>query len=535
MDDYAKNIHSVAPIHVWRALSASVDSLFDKYAYDAHPGRCVEGDIHFKKFYRPGRRLFEELAELAYAGLNLTNHNHRWSMSHGYDFWYELAVAVSNAASSYADLERPEPVPEEPIMILADALLDFLPCACRDPGDWVMRISGALVNLHAAFPTDKLGRKIREAEHAAFILADSLKAVTQNISERSREEGKQHMYYERSLVPELYYLLLPGEPLHPLLGLVEQKLEKHGMQMRLDLQFRSDMLHFYLGLTKLIQIRTDKKGFLRTEAAAVYRLHDEVRSSYGPEKADSLRADIDRYLGRVKVNERYLSAEGRCQNWLSFRYGCERTAGTDEPLAIDREVVIGYTNTAEKNRLWEQPIRARALAMAEGLSSMSPELYGRDLHRRPLGDELDLLMWQPPDKLLVTEVKSGGNAHGIYMAPLQLAAYTAAWIRFMRAGSVAGLRALVEQKRALGLIRMDEAEWDSFEKYLAQPRIIPALVVQDPNRDSTCWERLREVAAHVSKQWPKDWGPSPMDSLRVYTVEGPEGDLEDHTDEFLGG
>ncbi|NLO26760.1 MAG: hypothetical protein GX113_01050 [Actinobacteria bacterium] len=343
------------------------------------------------------------------------------------------------------------------------------------------------------------------------------------------------MYYERSLVPELYSLLLSGERPHPLLYLVERKLEKNKIQMRLDLQFRGDMLHFYLGLTKLIQIRIDKKGFLRTTAAAVYRLHDEVRSSYGQEDAKRLLADIERYLGRVEVNKRYLSAEGRCQNWLSFRYGHEREAGTEEPFAIDREVVIRYRDEAEKNDLWGHPIRVRALGMAGGLSSKSPELYGRDLHLRSLGDELDMLMWQAPDRLLVTEVKGGGNAHGIYMAPVQLAAYTAAWMHFVPAGSLAGLKALVEQKRALGLIRMDDAEWDSFEKHLAQPKIVPALVVQDPNRESTCWARLREVAEHVNSEWPSDWGPSPMDSLRVYTVEEPEGDLEDHTVEFLGG
>ncbi|NLO26759.1 MAG: hypothetical protein GX113_01045 [Actinobacteria bacterium] len=189
MDDHAKNSPKKARRLAFQALTASIDLLFEKYAYDAYPGVGVEGDIHLKAFHEPDRRLFEEFAGLAYAGLTLVKQDHRWSRVDGHDFWYRLAVAVSSASSCYADAERPEPVPEEPIMILADALLDFLPCACREPGDWVMRIGDALASLHAAFPTDGLRSKVREARSSASWSTDLLEAVARKIDEQRREGG----------------------------------------------------------------------------------------------------------------------------------------------------------------------------------------------------------------------------------------------------------------------------------------------------------------------------------------------------------
>lgn len=339
------------------------------------------------------------------------------------------------------------------------------------------------------------------------------------------------MYYDRSLEPEFLSLLKEGGPLRPLVDLTEATWRSKNI--RPDLQFRSNTVSLYLGLTKVLQIRMDAKGNLHPSSAGAYGLKDHgVQPVYGLDESSDLVDDVRRFLDQVDVRDRYLSDEGYCQNWLSYRYGSTRVPGHAKPLAIDREVVIGYAHTKEKESLWEEPIRQRALKIAESISDLDAKRYGSDLHLRPLGNELDLLMWEPPATFLVTEVKGGRNAHGVYMAPVQLAAYTMVWRHFAQEQSVDGIKDLVRHKRELGLVKMDDAEWEEFTASLATPEFVPALVVQNPKRKSSCWKKLGEVIEHIDDIWSADWGPSVTDSLRVYTVDGPEGGLVDRTADY---
>lgn len=174
----------------FEALARTVDSLFERHAYDAHPGVGVEGDIHLKAFPAPSRELFEDLAGLAHAGLNLIEHNRQWFLTEGgrdsYRFWYTLALAASKAASGHADSAQPARVPEEPVRILFGSLLEFLPYACIQPGDWVMRTADALAILYAAFPLDGLRESVRQAEHSNSTSASLLSAVRAKIDESFR-------------------------------------------------------------------------------------------------------------------------------------------------------------------------------------------------------------------------------------------------------------------------------------------------------------------------------------------------------------
>jgi len=339
------------------------------------------------------------------------------------------------------------------------------------------------------------------------------------------------MYYHRALDDEFFNLLKNGGPLRSLIDLTREKWQ--GRDVYLDLQFRGDTISFYAGLTTLLQIRRDKKGNLRPRAAAAYRLREHgVRALYRPGEFSDLVCHARQYLERVEVRKRYLSGEGLCQNWLSYRYGQRRRTGCGEPVAIDREVVVGYTDTAEQDLLWDKPIRKEALGLLEQISKANPELYGRNLHKHPLGDELDLLMWEPPGTFLLAEVKGRKNVHGIYMAPIQVTAYTMVWKRFAEPKSLADLERLVDQKRELGLIAMDDDEWQSFEASLCSPEFVPALVVERPNRASSCWKRLGEVIKHTSDHWPAGWGTPFVDSLRIYAACDSEDGWTDVTDDF---
>jgi hypothetical protein len=174
------------------ALARSVDGLFERHARDARPGFGIEGDIHLKVFSEPSQELFDDLARLAQAGLDLVERNRQWVLAEGLRdgecdrFWYDLALAASKAASGHADSTQKERVSEEPIRILFSSLLEFLPYACIQPGDWVIRIADALVILHAAFPLDGLRELARQAEHSAKTLAGLLSAVGEKMEENLR-------------------------------------------------------------------------------------------------------------------------------------------------------------------------------------------------------------------------------------------------------------------------------------------------------------------------------------------------------------
>jgi hypothetical protein len=207
--------------------------------------------------------------------------------------------------------------------------------------------------------------------------------------------------------------------------------------------------------------------------------------------------DLKRYLESVELPPSALAKEGRAQNWLSRRYGVGRLAA-DEWVAIDREVVIGYQDERERENIWG-PIRDWAKEVAKRLQHDSEYSgkYGVALEDKVIGQELDLLLWDPASQCFwVTEVKDGSSAKGVYLSPLQVAAYTAIWRIFARdypADALNGISRLVDQKKRLGLI----AEGVELPEALLPGMFRPLVVVQKPNSCSTCWARLQEVMSLV--------------------------------------
>lgn len=339
--------------------------------------------------------------------------------------------------------------------------------------------------------------------------------------------------YERALSEEFVDLFVG--PLLPLL--LRCRTEWNHSELVPDLQLReNNKVGIYLGLTRVLELQMGTDRNIRPTAAPAYRIRESgVEKSYQPHQYGRLCADLTRYLDNVKVRDRYTRGEGRCQNWLSSRYGVGRNDDQSELLAIDREVVIGYRDTGEKTEQWEVAVRQPALELARTISAEDPKRYGVDLERRALGNELDFLVWQPPDGFFCIEVKQGYSTHGIYMAPLQVAAYTVAWTKAAQnaetwPGLSAGINKLVEQKRQLGLVAMSDPEWSAFQASLDAPKFAPAIVVKDPNLKSSCWKKMQEVRSFVSKEWPKDWGQNPLSALRVFVGDKSETALQDVTD-----
>jgi len=341
------------------------------------------------------------------------------------------------------------------------------------------------------------------------------------------------MRYDRALTKDFEALLNDGGALRPLVDVCGRPWR----QFRLvpDLQLRErNKVSIYLGLTQVLELQMNPDGSIKPTASDTYQIHEHgVADRYGAKQREQLCEDVLRYLETVKVQETYLIGEGRCQNWLSYRYGPNREVGQGEPLSIDREVVIGYQDQAEKKRLWDDGIQQPALGLAATISNAHPKLYGKDLDLRSLGNELDLLAWEPPNTFLCVEAKRGANAHGIYMAPLQVAAYTVAWRDSDWPALQDGVKRLVQQKQDLGLVSMSVSEYKTFEEGLQTPRFLPVIVVQEPKRRSSCWKRLAEVLAFISDGWPASLGDNPLESLRLYTVDESEDRLRDITGEYV--
>ena len=341
------------------------------------------------------------------------------------------------------------------------------------------------------------------------------------------------MRYDRALHAGFESLLASGGVLRPLVEYCRTPWRNYDLVP--DLQLREkNKVGIYLGLTRVLELQMESKGNIKPTASDAYRMDKHgVGREYGPGSYDRLAVDILRYLEEVEVRPTFLTGEGRCQNWLSSRYGVRRKASHGELLSIDREVVIGYDNTDEKQRRWGEAIRKPALALAKTISESDPRLYGERLHERPLGNEFDLLAWEPPDTFLCVEAKRGQYTHGIYMAPLQVAAYAVAWRDSDWDRLADGVRRLVEQKRDLGLISMSDSECEMFEKSLEAPRFLPAIVIQNPNRRGLAWKRLAEVLTYIENGWPEGWGNNVLGSLRIYSVDEQNDSLLDITQECL--
>lgn len=237
-----------------------------------------------------------------------------------------------------------------------------------------------------------------------------------------------------------------------------------------------------------------------------------LNASYDIGSVEELESSVTSYLENVRVNPHQYRREGECQNWLSHRYGIHRR--DEEWVAVDREVVLGHRDEAAKRAQWG-PIQARFNEFGECLPETLRTRFGLPGRKKKVGNELDLLLWQPSaGKFLTTEVKDGGDAAGVYHSPIQVAAYLAIWRLFVReqpGDTLGGLRDLLEQKIRLGLL----PDNIPLPTRIAPDDLLPAVIVRNPNVRSTCWKTLDAVLQLLEEAMPDDC----LDGLTVWAVQ----------------
>jgi len=337
------------------------------------------------------------------------------------------------------------------------------------------------------------------------------------------------MRYDRTLSDEFESLLLPGGPLRFLIDIALAASASEDA-LPLDLQLRehgrNGKVTLYVGLTKILDLTIDRDArHLHTSAHPEHRKHFGsygLARDYPLANEAKLKEGIEAYVNARDeyVGTRHYTSEGECQNWLSCRYGIRSRPG--EWVSVDREVVVGYESEAEKDDLWG-PIKKKLDQFGNQLPDRARAQHGVDVQPKSFGNEADCLLWHPVlNRLLVTEVKPGREAAGIYLSPIQVAAYLAVWKGFCHAqadDALAGIRRLLEQKVRLGLIpdhvRMPER--------MSEEDLRPGVIVQDPNLRSSCWRSLDIVLELLQEEIPHC-----VDGLQIFGVS--DGDLEEITD-----
>ncbi|MBK6345002.1 MAG: hypothetical protein IPF68_03525 [Bacteroidales bacterium] len=245
----------------------------------------------------------------------------------------------------------------------------------------------------------------------------------------------------------------------------------------------------YIGITCLLVIKINYSRDRLTFSADKF-YSDPFLGSY--KCSNPPKGEIANYLlGSIeKASSSSFSnmKEGYYQNLICYESG--ENAKSDSPfIVIDRECVIGYTNSEEKVTHLK-PIVDKYLKLIATEKENDPKTYGKSKPKN-LGNELDLLALDPEGNLCCIELKNGSNTAGIYWGPFQVAVYKEIFNINAVKPIFQDIQELITQKIALGLL---PPQAGSFLKGRSNFNAIrPILGIGDPNPRSTCWTRMHDL------------------------------------------
>lgn len=230
--------------------------------------------------------------------------------------------------------------------------------------------------------------------------------------------------FDRRVPRELADALAPGGPMHELVNLAHSSF---GSANGLDLRLRARPGHtdaratLYLGLTQVLHVHRlgpDRfklkgqtgKGFAEQLDPALFD-----RSWAQPQPLDRLARAWPAVMTYVRAAveaapPKYLSSEGLVQASLG--------RGAESFATIDREVVINFPSQLIKDAALAEEV-AGIRAAREQLAT-THRWAEKD---KAFGDELDMLAVDREGRLLVIEVKYGGDTAGVGWTPAQVARY----------------------------------------------------------------------------------------------------------------
>lgn len=319
------------------------------------------------------------------------------------------------------------------------------------------------------------------------------------------------MYYNRTISHELSSLIEEMGDLRWLYQFVRENKELDFLIGRND---SKEWVSVYRGLTRLLtfSIRNNK---LKIEADKKYL--KLIPGLYGLKDFDvKFIKEINELIGHIKNDDklkRYYDnkKEGFFQNELSRLYGICGKKDSDFVI-IDKEAVIGYTDTTEKNKVFGQ-IQGKYKSLQKEISLFDSKEYGKNLEKKAIGNELDFLALDREGNILLIEYKHGTNTSGIYLSPLQIGLYYDLFTKFPKEELKKAVFQMLEQKQKIGLINKDWIKPKEIKD------IIPVLIISEYNYKSTAKDKFSKILQFSRKHH----GDGFLNNIQSYNYTSKEG------------
>jgi hypothetical protein len=315
------------------------------------------------------------------------------------------------------------------------------------------------------------------------------------------------MYYCRMIPDDFAQIIMQGGALRWLVDYVKTR---DDLDLLVGKNNGEKYISVYRGLTKIVTILgTSASDRVRVKTAGTYQKYSPLLvgtkspSDITKTEIEAIRTSLekkgldDRYYGNRK--------EGYYQNEISRIFGLCSNADSDF-LILDKEVVVGYEDETEKTRLFG-PLRDEYKGLQKIISERNPKRYGSGLEKKSIGDELDFIAIDKNGDILLMELKHGSNTSGIYLSPLQIGLYYQIFNGLLPKYDLQNaLIRIFEQKRSIGLISSD------WELPRLSGKIIPILIVAEPNQKNSAFEKFCEVLEICREEKGSDF----LRDLRTY-------------------
>ena len=296
------------------------------------------------------------------------------------------------------------------------------------------------------------------------------------------------MYYNRTLSDSFSRHIEKSGKLRWLFDFVKDKDE---LDFLVGKNNSREWISVHRGLSRIITLQLRKRNSQKIfiDGAGCYK--DMCPHLYGEKNIDeNFRVAIEDIINLLENDERFdryynSKKEGFYQNNLSRRYGiCGKV---DDPFVIvDKEAVIGYSDQAEKDRIFA-PIQKRYKILQSILSNTDGNKFGKDLNKKSIGNELDFLALDKQGNLLIIEFKHGSSTSGIYLSPIQIGLYYDIFTSYPKVDLERAVFEMLAQKQKIGLINPD---WTSPNRINS---IIPVVIISGFKEKSTAKSTFHEV------------------------------------------
>tara|TARA_B100000315_G_C14491539_1_gene547822 strand:- start:91 stop:1071 length:981 start_codon:yes stop_codon:yes gene_type:complete len=296
------------------------------------------------------------------------------------------------------------------------------------------------------------------------------------------------LYYNRTLTKEFSQLIEKGGHLRWLFNFVKKN---DDLDFLIGRNNNNEWVSIYRGLSRILTIHPRKRNnmILKIDADKAYKsIKNDI---YGIKSLPLFfEKELKSLISGITKNKKFdgdykNEKEGYYQNELSRLFGiCGNS--TSDFVIIDKEVVIGYQNKTEKQKICVVKSK-KYKKLLNSLSKYNSKRFGKNLQNKSVGNELDFLALDKKGNILLIEYKHGTNTSGIYLSPFQIGMYYDLFKKLPMNDLQNAVFEMLSQKKKIGLINSDWVTPKTIKK------IIPVLIISNYNYKSSAKVKYREV------------------------------------------